>query len=701
MFKSTKFVLFIVILSALFSSQSVLANNPFMELATIDTEVRDLVAEGSMLYVLTPSTLEIYDVRSPEEPAALGTLPLTSNAASYIAVVDDYIYLSQYQDGLLIIDVSDSTNPQEVGHIETEGQVLGRAAAQDELLYSGFRNPPETSAGCIGAIAEAGVRIFDISDPTNPEAIGEIIAPGSPPNNGYCDFYAQPIELMLADNMLVALVGGNVGSRTSTTQGLWLLDVSDPTAPAEQSYTESGRTAYWHVHLDNDRLYTTAPSTGPNFFAPPRLTFYDASQPTAPDNIQTVYGCPPDYLFASCTPFGPSVLFYDLALTELGLVVATSEGMWVYDETGNSLEPIIETAYQGKQLITLDDYLLLGDGSNGITIFGSDAPPAPENRLEVTIEQSAPGPIPSSGGYVEYMVTVHNSSEADTAPITLTEISTSAFGEIAPSPNGISTGDCWWWLPTLWPGNSWSCSFTLLTTANDGSNLFATNLEVEGTADNNQTLLAQSELEIPVEDGPGIGDVTYWAENVAQIEALAQSIDADGDGNPETVGFLIGDTNLNGTCDFYEVWWTQACITVSTEGAHLWLTTAHSADKRFAMTQEQMAAWLNVRARNDYLCATLDIALFLGNLWLHEQAPEGNPLLGGDPVKPGAAWDAQVWLYNWLRWYNETGGGCQSATSLAQSQDTFTRSQLMSMRRMMRIHSSPINLPELTVEMGK
>ena len=73
------------------------------------------------------------------------------------------------------------------------------------------------------------------------------------------------------------------------------------------------------------------------------------------------------------------------------------------------------------------------------------------------------------------------------------------------------------------------------------------------------------------------------------------------------------------------------------------------------MTRELMTTWLNLRANNDYLCAQADTAVNLALLWLHRNAPNGNPNLGGTPVT-GAAWDSVSWNANWLSWYNETGG---------------------------------------------
>ncbi len=289
---------------------------------------------------------------------------------------------------------------------------------------------------------------------------------------------------------------------------------------------------------------------------------------------------------------------------------------------------------------------------------GSDPLNAADNtdfQLDVSVF-GHPAIIPATGSFVEYTVIVENNSSADLwmHPIQVDLYASTLFGEIAPSPFNYES-DCFWWMPKLWPGQSWECHYNIFVI---GSNSLE-DVTVNGTPEGTElTLVGNDTASLTVQESPGVYAAEEWLTQADIVKW--QLVDLTNDGVADSQGIVIGDFNLNGTCDQYEVWWTQACIVLSRTQVETILGDAGNSDQRVLLLREMIATWLNILRHNDYVCAGADIALNLGVTWLHESgAPGGNPYAGGTPVSDGTQpwWDFS-WDYEWMKWYNETGGQC-------------------------------------------
>ena len=285
-----------------------------------------------------------------------------------------------------------------------------------------------------------------------------------------------------------------------------------------------------------------------------------------------------------------------------------------------------------------------------IEIIVNPAPSTSTWDASVNLKSSRPN-VPPSGGYVEYTVSFQNNSSADSwqYPIIATQYLDSLKGELAPNPFTYES-DCYWWLPSLWPSQTWDCHYNVFISGDT-----TRSVTDNSRTDNGQNFNDSASLNVGITEGAGVGSTTYWATNQYAIDNLYQQVDSNGDGTLDSYGIVIGDWNFNGRCDLYEIWWTRECIVLSSSQVSEILNTTNTGDGRYDLLRTLIATWLNIRSGNDYLCGGIDIGINLGVMWLYDYAPSGNPLYGGSPVS-GQLWDDFSWNYYWLEWFNETGG---------------------------------------------
>jgi choice-of-anchor B domain-containing protein len=104
-------------------------------------------------YVDQTRTL-IWDVRDLNDPVLVKEFLLSSKASDHnLYVRDNFMYQSNYQGGLRILDVSDPVNPVEVGFFDT-------VPGEDEPGFGGsWSNYPYFKSGII-AVSSRGEGLF-------------------------------------------------------------------------------------------------------------------------------------------------------------------------------------------------------------------------------------------------------------------------------------------------------------------------------------------------------------------------------------------------------------------------------------------------------------------------------------------------------------------------------------------------------------
>jgi hypothetical protein len=233
-----------------------------------------LHADGQHAYVLTSYTdyrpypqdapvqvvkLRIYDISNPRMPMKLGSYDLPSSYVRDFYVSDDYAFVIQDDSRLQIIDVSDLADPKEVGaiqvpalNIHVAGQyayVTGDGAMRiidvsdpaapvvvgsyftagwvgDVYAAANYAYLTDTLEGYTGPDGKhAAFRVIDVSDPSEPVAVGAFGLP------------AYPEKVYVSGNYAYVLAGRRLDQEEA--RGIWVADVSNPISPTVVGFYES------------------------------------------------------------------------------------------------------------------------------------------------------------------------------------------------------------------------------------------------------------------------------------------------------------------------------------------------------------------------------------------------------------------------------------------------------------------------------
>lgn len=178
-------------------------------------EAYAVAIQGNYAYLGLKSVLTVLDVSSPATPKRVGALWMPSDV-SYLAVSGDYLYVSSWASGLRVVNISDPLHPIEVGSNTSSG-CFGRIVIQGDYAYA----------------YDFGVQVFDISDPTHPIVMGHYVPSGP--------FEAIRDMAVVGTHLYVAAHYQDFDLCYKDTSGLYIADISDPTAPVEVgSYKVSG-----------------------------------------------------------------------------------------------------------------------------------------------------------------------------------------------------------------------------------------------------------------------------------------------------------------------------------------------------------------------------------------------------------------------------------------------------------------------------
>lgn len=196
--------------------------------------------------------LHLYDVSDPTRARLLGAFRgefldvLLSGARAY---------LPAGAPGLVVLDIANPRLPTKVSqidpgdHVRTGPQAGVRIGRQGGALHSGVVDLRVEGNLVYVAALEAGLLVWDLTDPLAPKQIGQFQTPG----------YAEAVEIDREGT--IAYVSNNV----ITPFTLWAIDVRDPSKPASLGEFEGGETisgGISQLRAADDRLYYLTYNTG-------------------------------------------------------------------------------------------------------------------------------------------------------------------------------------------------------------------------------------------------------------------------------------------------------------------------------------------------------------------------------------------------------------------------------------------------------
>lgn len=284
----------------------------------------DVRVDGDFAFVVDQDDgLVVIDVSRPAQPQRITHLPLDFTPNT-LEVIDDHAYVANTAGDLVVIDISNPASPTTVTILEADPNGNGRRMAPmgDHLLRANGRT---------------GLRITDISAPTEPEDIGV-----------YATQVAAHAIRRQGDYLYVA----------SAEKGVKIVDISEPTVPFEAAFYDTLGEAR-DLAVNGNTAYVADGSRG--------LLTLDITDPLMPRGL--------DAIFDITDARGVEVD------GNLAYVAAHLQGLRVADVTNPLL--IFEigsyTAGNAAQDLTLeDDLVYLADGAGGLRTLDVSVPETPQ-----------------------------------------------------------------------------------------------------------------------------------------------------------------------------------------------------------------------------------------------------------------------------------------------------------------------------------
>jgi hypothetical protein len=206
--------------------------NPVAQVNFVDIDAEAVSVDGSHAYLAASDGYYIIDVSTPSNPSLVSTIE-TGTWTNDVTVEGDYAYLASTEIGLQIIDVSDVSNYQEVGRYR---DYLMTVEVDDSIAY----------------LAGNFFRILDVSNPANPQFIGQVYVGGT---------------------IFGVHVDGNYAYLATYHSGFCVVDISDMSHPTIVGKNSSTSEAFG-IDYDGEYVYLATRELG--------LRVMDISDPTNP-----------------------------------------------------------------------------------------------------------------------------------------------------------------------------------------------------------------------------------------------------------------------------------------------------------------------------------------------------------------------------------------------------------------------------------
>lgn len=247
---------------------------------------------------------------------------LTYGDVGDVQVVGTYAYVANGHDGLMVLDVSDSTLPDIVSELDLPGDAISIAA-----------NPPYVYIGD----DKDTLRVISVSNPSNPSQVGKLALSAEAKDVFY-------------DNDLVYIA--------ERSEGLVIVDVSTPSAPSIMGQYNTTGFSY-DVVVDGDYAYVADATRGARVI--------EVSDPQNPN--ETGY-------------YDTNGISYGIAKAGTYVYVADGvQGIKVFDASSPDTLILLgtcDTPVMATKVQCLNNYLFVADGAlGGLRIIDVSNPASP------------------------------------------------------------------------------------------------------------------------------------------------------------------------------------------------------------------------------------------------------------------------------------------------------------------------------------
>ena len=280
---------------------------------------------GTHAYVADGTALRIIDVSDPTDPVEVGHWDGLTDALD-VAVSGSYAYVADGATGLWVFNVSNPSNPTQVGHLATI-IILGQTFLAKSIALSG-------AYALVGTYAQ-GTRFISIADPAHPVEVAFKFGPGWGADVAVDGGYAYVADLY-----------GNT----------WIYDILDPAEPQELIQWTFGGAGVYGVAGLGDWIYVSDTNALYASYSP------DHTHPSGGYHVPGACG-------RVKVAGGYVYVAWDLASHPNG-------GLEVIDQSdpAQRIFGYWNTTGQSRNLEVANGYVYLADGDAGLVIFPQAAP---------------------------------------------------------------------------------------------------------------------------------------------------------------------------------------------------------------------------------------------------------------------------------------------------------------------------------------
>jgi hypothetical protein len=137
----------------------------------IGGRITALAAQGSFVYATAGPRLLAIDAGNPAQPVLTSQSPVFDSVAGAVSIDGPYAYVLIANAGVCVFDLANPAQPQPIAALPTQGRVQRMLAQDGRLYYSEYGFSDRDSPRSI-------LHILDVSNPTRPVELGTYALPG-------------------------------------------------------------------------------------------------------------------------------------------------------------------------------------------------------------------------------------------------------------------------------------------------------------------------------------------------------------------------------------------------------------------------------------------------------------------------------------------------------------------------------------------